>query len=116
MNWRWIIRCGSEIKSELRENPKVWPTVLPDLLALIFWSVFELDQKVIGLDNFSTGHRRNLDEVSQGVWYQWSNFQLIDGDINNPKDREFVVVGVDYISHQVDWISVSSIENLVVSG
>jgi len=36
-----------------------------------------LDQTVIGLDNFSTGHRRNLDEVRTLVSAeQWGGFDL----------------------------------------
>ena len=109
----------SEIKSELRDNPKVWliTGVAGFIGSNLLEFLLELDQKVIGLDNFSTGHRRNLDEVSQEVSAaQWSKFQLIEGDITDPKDCELAVVGVDYISHQAALGSVPrSIEDPVAT-
>jgi UDP-N-acetylglucosamine/UDP-N-acetylgalactosamine 4-epimerase len=51
--------------------------------------------KVICLDNFSTGHRHNL-EVSMSN----PNFRLIEGDIRNKIDCETAVKGVDYVLHE----------------
>ena len=50
-------------------------------------TLLTLDQRVVGLDNFATGHQRNLDEV-QGLVSpaRWSNFQFIQGDIRNLED------------------------------
>jgi len=43
-------------------------------------------QHVTGLDNFSTGHRKNLEEVSRSVTpEQWARFRLIEGDIRDPQ-------------------------------
>ena len=40
------------------------------------------DQRVVGLDNFATGYRRNLDEVQALVApSQWARFDFIEGDI-----------------------------------
>ena len=45
-------------------------------------TLLKLNQRVVGLDNFSTGHQHNLDEVKILVSaQQWSNFQFIEGDI-----------------------------------
>jgi len=49
--------------------------------------LLQLNQRVVGLDNFATGHQRNLDEVRDSVSpAQWSNFQFIRGDIRNLED------------------------------
>jgi len=64
-------------------------------------ALLKLDQKVIGLDNFATGHQRNLDEVNAQVSEkQWSNFQFIEGDIRNLGDCQKACAGVDYVLHQ----------------
>ena len=45
------------------------------------------NQRVVGLDNFATGHRRNLTEVQTLVTpEQWGNFHFIEGDIRNLDD------------------------------
>ncbi len=50
-------------------------------------TLLKLDQRVTGLDNFATGHQRNLDEVQTLVTpTQWANFSFIHGDIRNPED------------------------------
>jgi len=52
-------------------------------------------QKVICLDNFSTGHHHNLKDFIKN-----SNFKLIEGDIRNIADCNLAVGGVDYVLHQ----------------
>ena len=50
-------------------------------------ALLKFDQRVVGLDNFATGHQRNLDEVQSLVTpAQWANFQFIQGDIRNLED------------------------------
>lgn len=50
-------------------------------------TLLKLNQKVMGLDNFATGHQRNLDEVQSLVTpEQWANFNFIQGDIRNLDD------------------------------
>lgn len=51
--------------------------------------------QVVVLDNFATGHRHNLSQHIDN-----SDFELIEGDIRNPKDCERAVAGVDYVLHQ----------------
>lgn len=64
-------------------------------------TLLKLDQKVVGLDNFSTGHRRNLDEVEQQVTEaQWSRFRFIEGDIRNIDACRAACAGVDYVLHE----------------
>lgn len=53
------------------------------------------DYKVVCLDNFATGHRRNLKD-----FIAHKNFRLIEGDIRNLSDCQTAVKGVDYVLHQ----------------
>ena len=58
-------------------------------------------QRVVGFDNFATGHRANLHEVEDTVGRQrWSNFQMIEGDIRDRTACEQAVQGVEYVLHQ----------------
>lgn len=64
-------------------------------------TLLKLNQCVVGLDNFATGHQRNLDEVQSLVTpAQWANFRFIQGDIRNVDDCHNASKGVDYILHQ----------------
>jgi UDP-N-acetylglucosamine/UDP-N-acetylgalactosamine 4-epimerase len=53
------------------------------------------DYKVVCLDNFATGHRKNLESFINNP-----NFLLIEGDIRNVEDCLKAVQGVDYVLHQ----------------
>ncbi len=64
-------------------------------------ALLDAGQEVVGLDNFATGHRSNLEEVSRNVGAdKWSRFQMIEADI---RDREACAKAADgsaYILHQ----------------
>ena len=64
-------------------------------------ALLKLDQRVVGLDNFATGHQRNLEEVQTLVTpVQWAEFRFIEGDIRSPADCQAACEGVDYVLHQ----------------
>jgi UDP-N-acetylglucosamine 4-epimerase len=64
-------------------------------------ALLKLDQRVVGLDNFATGHQRNLDEVQSLVTReQWARFHFFEGDIRNFEDCRRAVEGVDHVLHQ----------------
>lgn len=64
-------------------------------------TLLTLNQRVVGIDNFSTGSRHNLDEVQTQVSpEQWANFRFIEGDIRNLVDCQLACQGVDYVLHQ----------------
>lgn len=64
-------------------------------------TLLKLDQQVIGLDNFATGHQRNLEEVQSLVGpMRWENFRMIRGDIRNLDDCRLACEGVDHVLHQ----------------
>lgn len=80
-------------------------------------SLLKLNQKVVGLDNFSTGYQHNLDEVKVIVGDSaWCNFNFIEGDICKLEDCQTVIKDVDYVLHQAALGSVPrSIENPILT-
>lgn len=58
-------------------------------------ALLDKGSKVIGLDNFATGHKRNLTTLIENP-----NFTFIEGDIRNLEDCNNACNGVDYILHQ----------------
>jgi UDP-N-acetylglucosamine 4-epimerase len=92
-----------KIQAELRQAPKKWLVtgVAGFIGSNLLETLLKLDQRVVGLDNFSTGHQRNLDEVQTLVTpTQLANFSFIKGDICNLADCHKAVSGVDYVLHQ----------------
>ncbi|ELP5727335.1 Vi polysaccharide biosynthesis UDP-N-acetylglucosaminuronic acid C-4 epimerase TviC [Vibrio vulnificus] len=92
-----------KVKKELIESPKTWliTGVAGFIGSNLLETLLKLNQKVIGLDNFATGHQRNLNEVQELVSdEQWSNFTFYKGDIRNYDDCENAIKNVDYILHQ----------------
>jgi len=97
----------NEIKEQLLKSPKTW--LVTGVAGFIGSNLLEtlllLNQKVVGLDNFATGHQHNLDEVKGLVSIQqWQNFNFIEGDICDYKDCEKALTynkkTVDYVLHQ----------------
>lgn len=78
-----------QLKQRLRQEPHVW--LITGTAGFIGSNLLEtllkLDQTVVGLDNFATGHRRNLEEVRAATTpQQWARFQFVEGDIRNVDD------------------------------
>ena len=87
----------------LNEQPKKW--LITGVAGFIGSNLLETllknNQHVVGLDNFSTGHQHNLDQVKDLVsTEQWKNFKLIKGDIRQLKDCNNACEGMDYVLHQ----------------
>ena len=92
-----------EAKVQLQSSPKVW--LITGVAGFIGSNLLEhllkLDQTIIGLDNFATGHQHNLDEVQSLVTEaQWQKFHFIEGDIREYETCISAVKGVDYVLHQ----------------
>lgn len=64
-------------------------------------TLLAMGQKVVGLDNFSTGFQHNLDEVRSRLGEEaWQRFCCIRGDIRELADCRAACTGVDYVLHQ----------------
>ncbi|WPL19396.1 Vi polysaccharide biosynthesis protein TviC [Thiorhodovibrio winogradskyi] len=64
-------------------------------------ALLKLDQTVVGLDNFATGHRHHLDQIRAAVSAeQWARFRFIEGDIRCLDDCRDACAGVDVVLHQ----------------
>src|SRR5258708_39642812 len=60
-----------------------------------------LGQRVVGLDNFATGFRHNLDQVRDAVdAAARQRFQFIEGDIRELATCHRACKGADYVLHQ----------------
>lgn len=92
-----------QIKQDLLAKPKTWLVtgVAGFIGSNLLEHLLKLNQKVVGLDNFATGHQHNLDEVQGEVSQeQWTRFNFIEGDIRNAETCKQAVSGVDYVLHQ----------------
>ena len=91
------------VRRDLVQHPQTWliTGVAGFIGSNLLETLLKLDQHVVGLDNFATGHRRNLDEVRSLVGIdQWQRFRFIEGDIRNPAECAAAVKGVDHVLHQ----------------
>jgi len=99
-----------DLKQTLAASRRRW--LITGVAGFIGSNLLELllqcDQQVVGLDNFSTGHRRNLDDVQRCVGsYRWENFHLLEADIAQSSDCTEACAGIDYVFHQAALGSVT---------
>jgi UDP-N-acetylglucosamine 4-epimerase len=91
------------VQAELHTAPRRWliTGVAGFIGSNLLETLLKLEQRVVGLDNFATGHQRNLDEVQALVTAeQWGRFRFIEGDIRILADCQRAVAGVDFVLHQ----------------
>lgn len=107
------------LKLVLKAVPRTWLVtgVAGFIGSNLLEALLKLDQRVVGLDNFSTGYQRNLDEVQTLVSSdQWAKFSFINGDIRKLDDCRLACEGVDYVLHQAALGSVPrSIEDPITT-
>ncbi len=92
-----------DVKRDLLAHPKSW--LVTGVAGFIGSNLLEalllLNQRVTGLDNFSTGHQHNLDQVQDCVsGAQWANFNMIKGDIRDLETCRKACVNTDYVLHE----------------
>lgn len=94
-------------KNDLIKSPKAWLVTgcAGFIGSNLLETLLKLNQRVVGLDNFATGHQYNLDEVRTEVSkQQWQNFHFINGDIRKLEDCQsafnYFNQGIDYVLHQ----------------
>ena len=91
------------VKTALGETPRTW--LVTGVAGFIGSNLLETllihGQRVVGLDNFSTGHRSNLELVRGAVGPKaWKRFKLITGDIRSPRTCARACNGVDAVLHE----------------
>ena len=97
---RWLVTgCAGFIGSNLLE------------------ALLKLGQRVVGLDNFATGHRHNLEQVREAVGPEaWSRFHFIEGDIRSLETCRQACEGAEFVLHQAALGSVPrSIDDPITS-
>lgn len=97
------VRMINSVRAALKVAPKRW--LVTGVAGFIGSNLLEelliLGQTVVGLDNFATGHRHNLDDVRVIVGEKaWQNFIFIEGDICDLAACREAAKGVDYVLHQ----------------
>jgi len=109
----------TSLQTTLSQSPRTWLVtgVAGFIGSNLLETLLKLDQRVVGLDNFSTGHQRNLDQVQQRVTpAQWGRFQMIRGDICDLDTCHQACAGVDYVLHEAALGSVPrSIEDPILT-
>ncbi len=92
-----------KLKQHLESNQSTWLVtgVAGFIGSNLLETLLKLNQSVVGLDNFCTGHRYNFDKVQEQVSEtQWNNFTFIEGDIRSLDDCKKACDGIDYVLHQ----------------
>jgi UDP-N-acetylglucosamine/UDP-N-acetylgalactosamine 4-epimerase len=96
-----------QLQEHLEGNQNAW--LVTGVAGFIGSNLLErlliLNQKVVGLDNFDTGHQHNIDQAIQDANNATgkdlsNNFKLINGDIRELDDCKQACNGVDYVLHQ----------------
>jgi len=108
-----------ELKDHLKENQYTWliTGVAGFIGSNLLETLLRLNQKVVGLDNFSTGYQHNIDKaLNDAKCTDSDNFTLINGDICNLDDCKKACSGINYVLHQAALGSVPrSIEDPILT-
>ena len=96
-----------QLQGYLKDNQSTW--LVTGVAGFIGSNLLEkllfLNQKVVGLDNFDTGHQHNIDQAIEDANNATAkdlsgNFKFINGDIRELSDCKDACNGVDYVLHQ----------------
>jgi UDP-N-acetylglucosamine/UDP-N-acetylgalactosamine 4-epimerase len=96
-----------QLQEHLKDNQSTW--LVTGVAGFIGSNLLEklliLNQKVVGLDNFDTGHQHNIDQAIEDANDATgkdlsNNFKFINGDIREIEDCKQACDGVDYVLHQ----------------
>jgi UDP-N-acetylglucosamine 4-epimerase len=97
------------LQQELRAAPRTWliTGVAGFIGSHLLEALLHLGQRVVGLDNFSTGTPRNLDDVRRGVGEEaWTRFLFHEGTVTDLAACREASEGVDYVLHHAGFVSV----------
>ncbi len=91
------------VQGRVRTRPRTWLVtgVAGFIGSNLLETLLKLDQRVIGLDNFSTGSRGNLTQVQDAVTEsQWRNFRFIEGDIRSLDACRRACRSAEFVLHE----------------
>src|SRR5437588_8767011 len=91
------------VRVTLKRAPRTWliTGVAGFIGSNLLEALLKLNQRVIGLDNFASATKRNLQEVRDQITKgQWNRFRFYEGDISEPRDCERAMRGAEIILHQ----------------
>jgi len=92
-----------QLRNKLKEEKSTWliTGVAGFIGSNLLESLINLNQNVIGLDNFSTGYQKNLDEALESTAGSQAigSFEFIEGDVRSFEDCSRACKGVDYVLH-----------------
>src|SRR6266446_5495232 len=103
------VRTYEEVQDRVRSRPRTWLVTgaAGFIGSHLVETLLKLDQRVIGLDNFSTGSRGNLTQVQGAVTEnQWRNLRFIEGDIRSIDTCRRACRSVECVLHQAALASV----------
>lgn len=91
------------LQSRLAATPSRW--LVTGVAGFIGSNLLEhllrLGQSVVGLDNFLTGYKKNLDMVREAVGDEaFARFTFIEGDIRDPETCRRACEGVSHVLHE----------------
>jgi UDP-N-acetylglucosamine 4-epimerase len=88
------------LREQLVSAPKIWVVtgVAGFIGSNLLQELLALGQTVVGVDDYSTGHRANLDEVL-APFDGAADFRMVEGDIRNLEICRAACEGADYILH-----------------
>jgi UDP-N-acetylglucosamine/UDP-N-acetyl-alpha-D-glucosaminouronate 4-epimerase len=92
-----------QLQTELKAGPRSWLVtgVAGFIGSNLLEALLNLNQRVVGLDNFSTGKPKNLEQVKPLVSpAQWERFEFVEGDIGDLATCQRACAGVDFVLHQ----------------
>jgi UDP-N-acetylglucosamine 4-epimerase len=98
-----VVTAYETVRARLRGEPRRW--LVTGAAGFIGSNLVEhllaLGQEVVGMDNFSTGHRQNLEDVQLAVGPEaWRRFEFIEGDIRDLAACHEACGRVDVVLHQ----------------
>jgi len=91
------------VRNLLPAAPKAWLVtgVAGFIGSNLLEALLRLDQRVVGLDNFATGYRANLEDVRAVIGEErWSRFRFIEGDIRSLETCMGACADIDIVLHQ----------------